>query len=153
NRGFAVGCNEGSSRGQAPYVLFLNPDATIEPSALWQLIKCLEKDAKIAAIVPRLVNADGTLQHSLRRFPRLRSVYAEALFMHRVAPRLQSVSEVVRTKQAYERAAPVEWAMAACLLIRRHALECVGGFDEGFLLYREDADLCKRLSSAGYEIW
>ncbi len=45
----------------------------------------------------------------------------------------------------------VDWAMGAALMLRRAALDRTGFFDEGFFMYSEETDLCRRLAHAGYE--
>jgi GT2 family glycosyltransferase len=152
NHGFAYACNRGWERGAAPYVLFLNPDARIDARSLEQLVDTLEADPRAGLAAPRIVDADGSLDHSLRQFARLRSTYAQALFLHRIVPRATWADEVVRDPAAYARASTAEWVSGACLLLRRHALAEVGGWDEGFFLYAEDQDLCRRLWSAGYAV-
>jgi N-acetylglucosaminyl-diphospho-decaprenol L-rhamnosyltransferase len=152
NRGFAHACNVGWRSGSAPLVLFLNPDARIDEESLEQLARTAESTAAVGAVAPRIVDADGSLDYSLRRFPRLRSTYAQALFLHRLFPRAEWSDELVRDHTAYERPGVPEWASGACLLLRRSALERVNGFDEGFFLYCEDLDLCRRIRDAGFEL-
>ena len=152
NGGFAHGCNVGAAAGDAPYVLFLNPDAYIEPVAVQALADAIESDDRIGAVAPRIVEPDGSLDYSLRRFPKLRSTYAQALFLHRLFPKADWVDEVIREQSAYERPGTVEWVSGACVLVRRTVLEQLGGLDEGFFHYSEDTDLCARIWKAGYEI-
>lgn len=152
NGGFAHGCNVGAAAGSAPYVLFLNPDARIEVEAVQALASALDGNDSLGIAAPRIVEPDGALDYSLRRFPRLRSTYAQALFLHRVFPDAPWVDEVIREPAAYERPGPVEWVSGACLLIRRSVLERIGGMDEGFFHYSEDMDLCARVRDAGHGI-
>ena len=152
NGGFAHGCNVGAAAGEAPFVLFLNPDAHIEPAAVLALADALEVDERVGAAAPRIVEPDGSLDYSLRRFPRLRSTYAQALFLHRLFPKAAWVDEVIREGSAYEQPGSVEWVSGACVLVRRTVLEELGGLDEGFFHYSEDMDLCARIWEAGYEI-
>jgi hypothetical protein len=98
------------------------------------------------------LNDDGTLAWSQRRFPRLRSTYAQALLLHRLFPQAPWTDEVIRDPAAYERPGSPDWLSGACLLVRRAALEQIGGLDEGFFLYSEDTDLCKRLRRAGWGV-
>jgi N-acetylglucosaminyl-diphospho-decaprenol L-rhamnosyltransferase len=151
NRGFAHACNIGWRRGEAPFVLFLNPDATIHVDDIGRLVVALEKP-HVGAAAPRIVGPTGTLEYSLRRFPRLRTTYAQALFLHRFFPRASWSDELIRAKEAYEQPSSPEWVSGACVLVRRRALEEIGGFDEGFFLYCEDIDLCKRLRGTGLDI-
>lgn len=152
NRGFAHASNVGWRQGDAPFALFLNPDATIEVESLRRLVGVAEEAPAIGAVAPRIVAEDGSLDLSQRRFPRLRSTYAQALFLHRFVPRAEWTDELVRNKEAYERSGAPEWASGACLLVRRSALEQLNGLDEGFFLYCEDLDLCRRLRDAGLEL-
>src|SRR6266480_2442868 len=75
NGGFAHGCNHGWRAGSAPYVLFLNPDARLQPEAAEKLVDVLEKRPEVGIVAPRIVNSHGEVDFSLRRFPRLRSTY------------------------------------------------------------------------------
>lgn len=152
NGGFAVACNEGWRAGSAPSVLFLNPDATIDEGSLRALESVLEVDPAVAAVAPRIAHPDGTLARSLRRFPTPRSTFAQALFLHRLFPRSAWSGEVVADENAYEGPCSPEWVSGACLLVRRSALVELGGWDEGFFLYGEDVDLCRRLRDAGHEL-
>jgi N-acetylglucosaminyl-diphospho-decaprenol L-rhamnosyltransferase len=151
NRGFAHACNVGWRRGESPFVLFLNPDATIGVDDVDRLVAAVEKP-DVGAAAPRIVGPTGALEYSLRRFPRLRTTYAQALFLHRFFPRAAWSDELVRAEDAYEQPSSPEWVSGACVLVRRRALEQIGGFDEGFFLYCEDIDLCKRLRDAGMDI-
>ncbi|HET8758006.1 MAG TPA: glycosyltransferase family 2 protein [Solirubrobacteraceae bacterium] len=152
NGGFSYGCNVGAARGSAPYVLFLNPDARIDEAALGRLVAVLRDDRTAALAAPRILDEDGSLSYSLRRFPRLRSTYAQALFLHRLWPLAAWTDELVRDHAAYERPGTPEWVSGACMLVRRSALAAIGGWDERFFLYCEDTDLCARLWDAGYAV-
>ena len=152
NGGFAQGCNVGWRRGSAPFVLLLNPDATIDVQSIRRLVDILQATPGVGAVAPRIVHPDASLDYSIRRFPRLRSTYARALFLHRVFPRASWTDEVVRDDDAYRTPGTAEWVSGACVLLRREVLERIGGLDEGFFLYCEDKDLCKRLWDEGFEV-
>jgi GT2 family glycosyltransferase len=152
NGGFSYGCNLGAARGDAPLLLFLNPDARLDAGALDALVAALDADPRVALAGPRIIEDDGELAWSQRRFPRLRSTFAQALFLHRLFPRATWTDELIRDRGAYERPGSPDWVSGACMLVRRDAYEAVGGFDERFFLYCEDTDLCKRLRDAGHTI-
>ena len=142
NAGFAHGCNVGARAGSAPYVLLLNPDTTIEVGALRRLVSVLESNPRAGAVAPRIVSPTGELHHSLRRFPRLRSTYSQAFFLHRFFPRALWADEMIRRDEEYARPGVHEWVSGACILLRRSLLEQLNGLDDGFFLYCEDTDLC-----------
>jgi GT2 family glycosyltransferase len=152
NRGFGHGCNYGWRAGSAPHVLFLNPDAVLEPGSLELLVDALDEDTSVGIAAPRIFDADGQLDFSMRRFPRLRSTYAQALFLHRLFPHATWTDEVVRRPDLYVLPASPEWVSGACFLIRRSLLDALGGFDDGFFMYSEDSDLCHRAAVAGWRI-
>ena len=150
NGGFAYGCNLGAAAGAAEFVLLLNPDAEIEPAGLSALVSALRADPTLASAGPRMLGEDGELHWTQRRFPRLRSTYSQALGLHRIAPRASWAGEVVKDPAAYARPGTPDWLSGACVLLRRAALEEVGGLDEGFFLYSEETDLFRRLRDRGW---
>jgi GT2 family glycosyltransferase len=152
NGGFAFGSNLGCAVGDAPLVLFLNPDARIGERDLSRLAAVLEAAPMVAIVGPRLLEADGALVPSMRRYQRVGSTWATALFLHRIFTRAAWANEIIRDRDAYERPAYPEWLSGACMLVRRSVLDSLGGFDEGFFLYGEDMDLCARVRAAGYHV-
>lgn len=152
NHGFAAGCNLGTAHGVAPYVLLLNPDARLERADLAALVAVLDDEPAAGIAGPRILEADGALAHSQRRFPRRASTFAQALFLHRLWPLAAWSDELIRDRAAYERPGAPDWLSGACLLVRREALEAVGGLDEDFFLYCEDIDLCARVRTAGWDV-
>lgn len=152
NGGFSFGVNAGWRAGDAPYVLILNPDARCEPATVERLTAVLDAHGDIGAVAPWILNEDGSTQWSLRRFPRLLSTLSTALGFQRVWPRAAWTDEVIRTPEAYRHAWRPDWASGACLLVRRSLLTRLGGLDEGFFLYCEDKDVCRRIRDAGLAV-
>jgi N-acetylglucosaminyl-diphospho-decaprenol L-rhamnosyltransferase len=152
NDGFAVGCNVGWRVGTAPHVLFLNPDAAIAEPALALLVDALEGDDGVGAVGPKILQPDGGLDYSQRSFPRVRTTFAQALMLHRFAPRATWSDEIIRRREEYDRTSSPDWLSGACLLVRRSVLEQLDGFDEAFFLYAEDTDLCRRIRDAGLAV-
>ena len=152
NGGFAHGVNAGWRAGSAPYVLLLNPDARIDGASIEALARRLAESPTLGAVAPRIVDDTGALDWSQRRYPRLRSTFARAFFLHRLFPIASWTDELIRDERAYARPGAPDWVSGACILLRREALERVGGLDEGFFMYAEDIDLCRRLRAAGYEL-
>ena len=152
NGGFAHGCNVGWQASDGEHVLFLNPDAVLPAPNLSHLAGVLDAEPQVGAVAPKILHSTHELDWSQRRFPRLRSTYAQALFLHRLLPRAAWTDEVVRRAEAYAAPAEPEWVSGACVLVRRSALEELGGLDEGYFMYCEDTDLCKRLWDAGHAV-
>jgi N-acetylglucosaminyl-diphospho-decaprenol L-rhamnosyltransferase len=152
NGGFAFGCNRGWKAGDAPFVLFVNPDARVDERCVRALARVLEDDDRVGIVGPRLLGDDGSLLLSQRRFPNPASTFARALMLHRLLPRASWTGEVNPDRAAYERPGAPDWISGACMLARRTVLEEIDGLDEGFFLYCEDKDLCRRIRDAGYDV-
>lgn len=151
NGGFAYGCNLGSAAGDAEFVLYVNPDATIQQGSLKTLVSALRSDPLLGSVGPLTLGDGDRLHLTQRRFPRLRSTYAQALGLHHFASRSTWAGEVVQDPAAYSRPCAPDWLSGSCLLVRRAALEDVGGLDEGFFLYSEETDLFRRLRDQGWK--
>jgi GT2 family glycosyltransferase len=153
NLGFATGCNIGWRAGSSPYVLFLNPDAEVDEGSLRRLVAVLDERPAAAVAAPRILGEGGEVQHSLRRFPRLRSTYAQAFFLDRVRPLAPWADEMIRDAEHYDRPGAQEWVSGACMLVRREVLDRLDGWYGGFFLYCEDIDLCRRVHDLGLEVY
>ena len=150
NGGFAAGVNAAAAASSAPYILLLNPDAIIDSPAIAELERWLEQDPETGVVGPRVLNEDGSVQASARRFPGLstafggRSSWLTSQFPGNWLSR--------RNLPARHAVGPVEvdWVAGSCLMTRRALFEQLGGLDESFFLYWEDADYCRRAAALGW---
>ena len=151
NLGFAGACNFGARQSAGSALLFLNPD-TVRQTPLDRLEEVLRNAPNVAAVAPRLVNAQGKDQtgFNVRRLPTRAALLFEILLLNRVFPG-NPVNRRYRCLDFDpEKASEVEQPAGACLLVRRESFERCGGFDEGFFpLWFEDVDLCLRLRQKG----
>jgi GT2 family glycosyltransferase len=132
NRGFAAAANQGARVGSAELVLLLNPDAVLREPDLRALEQAFADDAGLGAASPRVLRSDGGEQRAAWPLPSPARTWLEALGLHRLRPATDG------------------YLIGACLCVRRAAFAEVGGFDERFWLYGEDADLGRRLADAGW---
>jgi len=150
NRGFAVACNQGVRETRAPFVLFLNPDAVLAPGALATLVGLAESRPRVGAVGPRTRSANGDIQVSTGPDLSLWSEWRQRRLVLGVArrdPKLLAEAEALHAVEHQP-----DWVSGACLLVRREAFGAVSGFDERFFLYEEDADLCRRVRAAGWQV-
>jgi hypothetical protein len=150
NLGFSRANNLGLRETSAAYVLILNSDAELRPGCLEALCALLDRRPEVGAVGPRTLGGDGSIQVS---FGPALTPFAE--WSQRRLVKGVRVRAPWALREAARRAArehEPDWLSASCLLARRAALEAVGGFDEGFFLYEEDADLCLRLRRAGWRV-
>jgi hypothetical protein len=154
NLGFAGGVNLGVRHARGRYVLLLNPDAILQPGALRRLADFLETTPEAGLAGPKLLDPDGSLQLSCRRFPGRWTVFAHRYaWLTRALPGNPATRRYLLTDWDHASTRPVDWVSGACMLVRRAALAEVGGLDEGFFLFAEDVDLCKRLWAAGWHVY
>lgn len=155
NAGFARAANIGIAATRAPYVLLLNPDAVVEPGALDTLVAFAGSHERAGVVAPRLVHPGGADQLTARAFP----TPAAALFgrrspLTRAFPRNPwSRRFLVGATHAGDEPFRVGWVSGACMLVPRTCIDRVGPLDEGFFLFWEDADWCRRITDAGFEVW
>lgn len=153
NSGFAWACNQALSQCRSEYVLFLNPDTAVLPGMTRTLIDFMKAHPQAGAIGPTLLNSDGSLQLSGNTFPSLKNLWFETFFIDRLFPKSPIFGSHKLSHADRSRPFQVDWTMGACLMMRKSALDQVGGFDEHFFLFFEETDLCFRLRNAGYEIY
>ena len=151
NLGYAAGVNAAiaAAAGAGP-VLVLNPDVRLEPEALVRMLRALDRPGTGIA-VPRLEDAAGRLQHSLRREPTVLRALGQALLGER-SGRIPLLGETVTRGGAYTRPVTADWATGAAMLISRACLEAVGPWDESYFLYSEETDFCLRARDAGFAL-
>lgn len=126
NRGFGAGCNLGATAAETEFLLFLNPDAALQPGALEALEAAMDRHPAAVAMNPRLSDGKG-----------------RAYFKHR-SVLLPRRAWLARAWPGGDQVVPV--LSGAALYVRRAAFEAVGGFDERIFLYHEDDDLSLRLA-------
>ncbi|HEY3202538.1 MAG TPA: glycosyltransferase family 2 protein [Thermoanaerobaculia bacterium] len=152
NRGYGAACNRGARETSRPFLLFLNSDARVLPAAIGALVAALDADEKAAAVGPRLVNPDGSLQRSIKRLPTPWRIFCESSGLAFASGGRGVLSGHAATRQDHASARSVEALMGAALLVRRSAFEDVEGFDEAFFLYAEETDLMARWRRRGWRI-
>lgn len=154
NGGFAAGVNRGARIARSPYLLLLNPDSVADPGTCASLADWMDAHPEVGAAGPRIRNSDGSTQPSARTFPDFTTgIAGRSSWLTRVFPgNPLSRRNLSATSRPGTSAIPVDWVSGACMIIRRSAFDAVGGMDEGFFLYWEDADFCRRLTQAGWGV-
>jgi hypothetical protein len=152
NRGFAAANNQGLAMASGRCVLFLNPDTLVRPGAMETLVRTLDGDPAIGICAPQLLNADGTIQPSLRREPTF------AALLHQYTP-LRVLGLLKGAHRRYKMgefdfrtASDVEVVMGAAFCVPERVLAQVGRLDERFFVYFEEMDFCRRVREAGCRV-
>ncbi len=152
NRGFTAANNQGLASSQGRYLLLLNPDTELVSDALATMLDYMEAHPQVGALGPKLLYPDGSQQPSRRRFPTLTTALVESTVVQEWWTDNRTLRRYYMADTPDDAIQPVDWVVGACLLIRREAYRKVGGLDEGFFMYSEELDWCRRIKAAGWEI-
>jgi GT2 family glycosyltransferase len=158
NRGMGGGNNTGIRAGDGRYAFLLNSDAWVESGAtdgdgLERLAAFADAHPRAAVVGPRLRNADGTLQRSVRGDPTLWRLATEYLFLRKLGPKTDALNAFYGGGFRHDLPRLVESLQGAALLVRRDAIDEVGLFDESFFMFSEETDWLARFREAGWEVW
>jgi hypothetical protein len=162
NLGFAPSNNRAMSEMSCSEVLFLNPDAIVNPGAIREMRKTLAAHPRAAVVGAQLVSENGNLQPSSFAFPSLWREFwnflPELKGILRVRDLASGVSRFVPqlwrgSYRAVSEAHQVDSIGGACMLVRTDAFRQVGGFSDRFFLYHEEMELCYRLRQHDWEVW
>jgi GT2 family glycosyltransferase len=143
NKGTTVSRNTLLNKAKGAYVLVLDSDAYIGPEALDKLKSTLDADKSIGMAVPKLFYGDGRFQLSTDKFPTLFRKVQRFLS-------LDSMQGNIKPDSLQDQ--DVDYAISACWLLRKDAVDAVGGFDEAIFYSPEDVDYCMQVWSKGYRI-
>jgi N-acetylglucosaminyl-diphospho-decaprenol L-rhamnosyltransferase len=151
NRGYTGGNNDGTAAAIGRYVMILNPDTRVLDDALAALVSYADVHPDVGVVGPQLLNSDGSVQSSRRRFPTLITGLFESTWLEPLAPRnvLQRYYVLDQPDDAIQE---VDWLFGACFLVRREVIQQVGALDEGFFMYSEEMDWCRRIRQAGWKV-
>jgi N-acetylglucosaminyl-diphospho-decaprenol L-rhamnosyltransferase len=152
NRGFPAANNQGIAVAQGRYVFLLNPDTEVLEDALPTMVDFADTHPDVGIVGPQLLNPDGSVQSSRRRFPTLVTALFDSTWLEPHAPRRILDRYHVRDRPA-DVVQEVDWVDGAALMARREAIEQVGSMDEGFFMYSEELDWCRRFQQAGWRVF
>lgn len=152
NRGYAAAVNQGLRASRGDLVLVLNPDVVVRPEAIALLVEFMQANTHVGIAGPRLLNPDGTLQPSCRRFHTLSSIVSRRGPLRVFLRHAGWERRHLMLEWDHGALREADWILGACMLVRRRAIQDVGPMDEGFFLYFEDEDLCYRMWEHGWAV-
>ena len=143
--------NELIDEGRPENVLLLNPDTEVRPQAIANMLAALAHD-RVGMVGPQLLNSDGTFQPSVRSFPTLPVFVFFFLKLHYLWPQAPWWRRYLCADFDPARPQNVDQVMGAALLARHEMIREIGILDEGFWIWFEEVDWCKRAVAAGWNI-
>jgi GT2 family glycosyltransferase len=151
NLGFAGGNNRGIAAAGGQAILLLNSDTKVLPGAISTLLAYLEDHPQTGVVGPRLLNENGTVQPSRRRFPTLPILFLESTWLQSLAP-ARSLRRFYMEDVPESPPHSVDWITGAAMLVRPEVIDQVGALDDGYFMYSEELDWCHRIKDAGWDI-
>ena len=145
NLGFSRGNNKAVREATGEYLFFLNPDTEINEPIFDEIIEFYEETPDAGIVGPKLIMENGEVQPTVRKLPTILGAFKEYI----LGTKFAYGQYVPKTENPLE----VEMVYGAAMLIRKDLFEKLGGFEEKYFLYYEDADLCKRVRKNGQKIY
>jgi hypothetical protein len=152
NVGFGAGMNVGIKEARGRYTFVFNPDIVLHQGTLEKLHKFMEEERDIGIAGPRLLNPDGSLQHSCYRIPSAWHPIMRRTPVGRLAFGKRLLEDYFMTDADHEAVMDVDSLLGGAMFCRTHLLHEIDLFDERFFIYYEDNDLCRRMWEHGYRV-
>lgn len=145
NRGFSQANNQAMRLARGKYILLLNPDTELHAHTLDRLVRFLDENPTAGAAGARILNPDGSLQHSCSPAPTLLNEWLHLFHLDRERRQGMAGWPLDTPRQ-------VDTLLGACLMFRRELIEQIGFLDEDYFMYSEEVDYCYRLRRAGWTL-
>lgn len=152
NLGFTGGHNLALSERRGRDAALLNSDTIVHPGAIRELRRFMEAHPEAGIVGPKLLNPDGTLQFSARRFPNPVAAAFRNTFLGRLFPKNRFTRDYLMTDWSHDEPREVDWVSGAALFMREEVLETIGGLDAELFMYCEDTDYCWRARKHGFKV-
>lgn len=144
NRGYGFGVNKGLQAVEARYYFVINPDITFfEQDTSERLVAFMDAHTQVGIAGPKLLNTDGTLQHSCWRFPRWYTPLVRRTFLGKTEWGQKEINRFLMKDFDHARTQPVDALMGSAMIVRGELLSNVGYMSDEYFMYFEDIDWCK----------
>jgi N-acetylglucosaminyl-diphospho-decaprenol L-rhamnosyltransferase len=154
NGGFGSGINLGFSHVSSSLVLVLNPDTYFIDNSFSHVVDFFDQNPSVGLVGLNLIYPDKSPQFSARRFYTLLDIIGRRTPLGKFRPtRSRMDRHLMKAEWSEGEAFPADWVMGTGFVIRREVFDRIGGMDEGYFLYMEDVDLCRRVWDAGFKVF
>ncbi len=152
NLGFTGGHNYAMEHCLSPNVFLLNSDAAVHPGALRTLIDYVANNPEAGIVGPKVLNPDGTLQLSCRRFPNPLAALFRNTPIGKLFPNNRYTRDYLMLDWSHEGAREVDWVSGCAFLARGELIAKIGKLDPEYFMFCEDVDWCFRTWQAGFKV-
>lgn len=150
NAGFAKACNQGIALAKGEVIILLNPDMVVHAGSIDRVYEELMNNPEVGVAGIKLVNKDGHPINNVRRFPDFASQLSLVLKLNHLFPSLMRVYEAADFD--YSVTQDVDQVRGSFFTFRKSLTEKIGLLDEGYFIWLEEVDFCKRVHEAGLKV-
>lgn len=150
NLGYAGGVNKGIEHASGDYIYVVNPDCVLTDFNIIQIMDEMDQDDKWAITGPKVIDQDGSVQPSCRRFPKPWTFLLVRSFLSVLPGATNERNRYMMEDFDRETTTDVDWVSGGAILVKSSCIETIGGMDERYFLYMEDVDWCKSCWDAGF---
>lgn len=152
NLGYARSVNNGLRVASSNYCLILNPDIVVLPGSIEIMLDYMITNPKVGLAGCKLLNEDGSLQYSVRRFLDARTYLYRFTFLRGLMAGSSLERSYLMQDWDHRDNCLVDWVLGGCMMVKRKAFEEVGMMDEKIFLYFDDVDWCYQMWNKGWQV-
>lgn len=152
NHGFTGGHNLALRARTRRHTALLNSDTVVHEGAIKAIYDFMLANPEAGVVGPKLLNPDGSLQYSCRRFPNPIAAAFRGTFLGRLFPNNKLTTDYLMMDWDHASVREVDWVSGAAMFLRGDLLDKIGLLDPKYFMYCEDEDLCWRAWEAGYKV-
>lgn len=152
NLGFTGGNNVALDARRGRHAFLLNSDAYVHPGAIGSVLEAISKHPEVGILGPKVLNPDGSLQMSCRRFPNPIAAMFRSTIFGRIFPNNRYVREYLMADFAHDESRTVDWVSGCAMLLTERLIDTIGTFDPAYFMFCEDVDICWRAWKTGFEV-
>jgi hypothetical protein len=150
---YARNHNAGMRIALGRYACHLDSDTFLRSNAMAAMVRFMDEHPGVAACGPKLLNADGSVQHCIRGFAGAGIFILQALNWHKLFPRSRVMNQYYNADFDYSRPSRVQSIGTSAYMLRRETWENTGMFDERFGQFMVDLAYNFTLNQRGYAVW
>lgn len=153
NLGFTRGHNLALGHAMGNVLALLNSDTIVHKGAISEVLRFMKATPDAGIVGPKLLNTDGSLQMSCRRFPKPMAAAFRNTFLGRIFPNNRYTAEYLMEDSDHQSTRTVDWVSGAAMFISTRLYNEIGGLDDDFFMFSEDVDYCRRCWNAGFKVY
>lgn len=152
NLGYSKIVNAGFKKAKGDYILILNADIIVLEESVSKMLKYIKNRPEIGILAPQLLDFTNNIQNSCFSFPTLLAILARRTFWGKTKKGKKTLNKFVVDCVGIHQPREIDWVQGSAMMVRKNAIKKVGLWDEGFFMYFEDADWCRRFWQKGYKV-